>query len=68
MESRERETQKTVPSGEKAYKKQCPQSVNQLSFVVHLLLQEGFSFVFASLGLFYSSHYLTIKEKVCILL
>ena len=28
MESRERETQKTVPSGEKAYKKQCPQSVN----------------------------------------
>ena len=28
MESRGRETQKTVPSGEKAYKKQCPQSVN----------------------------------------
>lgn len=28
MESRERETQKTVPSGEKTYKKQCPQSVN----------------------------------------
>ena len=28
MESRERETQKTVPSGGKTYKKQCPQSVN----------------------------------------
>lgn len=44
MENREREAQKTVPSGGKTYKKQCPQSVNQLSFVVHLLLQEVFSF------------------------